>query len=110
MEEAIEKLTNPCQPETITCESPCETSRPEYLWGVSYHITIPDGTGYAGTALVRARDARHAEQVFMTNSAFNGMKHLIKIEATAQVPDITESGLCIESYTDGVNRIMHHGS
>ena len=93
-----------------TCETPCEPKKEEYsLWGIAYHATVGD-TSYSGNALVRARDAKHAEQVFKTNSAFNGTQGNIVIEAIAQVPTLTESGLCIESYTDGTERRVNYGA
>lgn len=103
---------NPCQAGTSApCESACEPKLEHFsLWGLSYHIVDYSGTEYSGTALVRARDAKHAEHVFKTNSAFNGMQNLLKIDAIAQVPDLTESGLCIEAYTDGSCRIINYGS
>lgn len=116
MEEAIERLTNPCQPENINegctpCSNPCEQPKEHFpLWGIAYHLTDNMGIDYSGNALVRARDARHAEQVFKSNSAFNGYQNLIVIEAVAQVPDLTESGLCIEAYTDGKERRVNYGA
>lgn len=93
-----------------TCETPCDPSEKYYfLWGIAYHVTVND-TYYSGNALVRARDAKHAEQVFKTNSAFNGTQGNIVIEAIAQVPTLTESGLCIESYTDGTQRKVNYGA
>lgn len=93
-----------------TCETPCDPSEKYYfLWGIAYHVTVGD-TRYSGNALVLARDAGHAERVFKTNSAFNGTQSNIVIEAIAQVPTLTESGLCIESYTDGTQRQVNYGA
>lgn len=116
MEEAINTLTNPCQPEVISegcapCSDPCEQPKEKFsLWGIAYHITTNEGIDYSGNALVIARDARHAEQVLKSNSAFNGTPNQIIIEAVAQVPTLTESGLCIEAYTDGVQRRVNYGA
>lgn len=89
--------------------NPCEPKKEEFsLWGVAYHAQVED-KHYSGTALVLARDANHARQLFMTQSAFNGTPEAIVIESTAQVPTLTESGLCIESYTDGVARRINYG-
>lgn len=104
-------LENPCQEKAPdNCQSPCEKA-PEHasLWGVSYHLTDYSGVFFAGTALVLARDARHAEQILKSYSAFNGTQELIIIEAVAQVPTLTEFGLCIEAYTDGTKRIINYG-
>ena len=92
------------------CETPCEPKKEEYsLWGIAYHVTVSD-TRYSGNALVLARDAGHAERIFKTNSAFNGTQGNIVIEAIAQVPTLTESGLYIESYTDGTQRQVNYGA
>lgn len=79
------------------------------LFGIAYHITDPSGVYFSGTALVLARDVHQAEIVFKTNTAFNGISYLLAIEAIAQIPTLSESGLCIESYTDGNKRKINYG-
>ena len=92
------------------CTNPCELPKEQFsLWGITYHLTDNSGTDWAGTAIVLARDAQHAAQVFKTNSAFNATPELIVIEATAQIPTLTESGLCIEAYTNGESRMLNYG-
>lgn len=91
--------------------NPCEPKKEMFsLWGLTYHITTTDGEDYTGCAVVLARDAQHAQVVFKTNSAFNGMQEFIIIEAVAQIPTLSESGLCIESYTDGITRRVNYGN
>lgn len=105
-------LNNPCNEAANDkcCQSPCEEPKEiASLWGISYHLTDYSGVYFAGTALVLAKNARHAESVFKAYSAFNGVPQLIKIEAVAQVPTLTEFGLCVESYTDGTKRIVNYG-
>lgn len=87
--------------------NPCEPPKEKFtLWGIKYYI---NNDVYSGVAVVLARDAQHAIQVFKTNSAFNGNQQDIIVEATAQIPDLTESGLCIECYvdTDGLTHINY---
>lgn len=97
----------PCQD---SCQDPCEAPKEMFsLFGIAYHITDPSGVYFSGTALVLARDAQMAEIIFKTNSAFNGIQNLLMIEAIAQIPTLSESGLCIESYTDGVKRKINYG-
>lgn len=106
MEECMSTTPTLSQENSSECETPKKHHR---LWGISYHITLPDGHEYKGVALVSALDAPQAEQVLKANSAFNGYRDAIIVEAIAQVPDVTESGLCVESYTDGTFRKISYG-
>lgn len=77
--------------------NPCELPQEKFsLWGVTYHIG--SNSSYKGMAVIQARDAAQANQILKAESAFNSTPNDIIIEATAQIPDVTESGLCIESY------------
>lgn len=94
--------------EQTPCQDPCVAPKSKkVLWGLAYRIL---GTNYKGVALLLAEDAQQAEQVFKTNSAFNGTQGSIIISAVAQVPDITESGLCIEAYTEGNTILVNYGA
>lgn len=90
--------TNPCD---IKCEH-------FSLWYVSYH-TITDDKRYEGVSIVRARDGKHAENVLKSNSVFNGTQENITIDIVAQVPTLSESGLCFEAYTDGSTQRINYG-
>lgn len=105
--EPIMPTNQECQPQEC---NPCEMPKEMFsLWGIAYHITDPAGIYFSGNAVVLARDARQAETIFRTNSAFNGIAYLLMIEAIAQIPTLSESGLCVESYTDGVKRKINYG-
>lgn len=88
--------------------NPCEPPKERFvLWGITYHVNGINP--YKGVAIVQARDAQQANRLFIANSAFNATPNDIVIEATAQMPDITESGLCIECYVseDGETRLNY---
>lgn len=102
--------TKECISQGTESMNPCKPPKERFsLWGIVYRIVTDEGQLYRGSAVVCARDAQHAQQILKTTSAFNGSPQSICIEATAQIPTITESGLCIEAYTDGMQTRINYG-
>ena len=88
--------------------NPCEPpKKPGSLWGITYHAYTDDDKSYDGTAVVIAKDAHEAEIIFKTNSVFNGNQSLITVRAIAQIPIFTESGLCMEAYSNGTHAFLN---
>lgn len=76
------------------CEPKIEPVFP--LWIINYLILGDDS--YLGLAIVKAPDCHIAEQIFKTNSAFNGTMEKIRIQQIKEVFTLPCPDLLAEEY------------